>query len=43
MTEYLDYYHQEKGYLLSFNFDKKKEIGVREIQVRDKVIVEAVV
>lgn len=42
-TEYLDYYHKDKGYMLSFNFDKNKEIGVKEIQVGDKMIVETVV
>ncbi len=43
LSEYLDYYHQKKGYLLSFNFNRKKEIGVRRITLGDKVIVEAVV
>lgn len=43
LVEYLDYYHLDKGYLLSFNFNKKKETGVKEIQVGGKVIVEAVV
>lgn len=43
LTEYLDYYHLDKGYLLSFNFNKKKETGVKELRVGDKVIVEAVV
>ncbi len=43
MTEYLDYFRREKGYMLSFNFDKKKEIGVKEIAIGDKTIVEAVV
>lgn len=43
LAEYLDYYHLEKGYLLSFNFNRKKETGVKEIQVGGKVIVEAVV
>ena len=43
LTEYLDYYHQRKGYLLSFNFNKQKETGVRIVTVGDKVIVEAVV
>ncbi len=42
-VEYLDYYHQDKGYLLSFNFNKKKERGVKELRIADKVIVEAVV
>lgn len=43
LAGYLDLYHKEKGYMLSFNFNKKKETGVREIRVGDKVIVEAVV
>lgn len=29
--------------MLSFNFNKKKEIGVKEIQVGDKLLIEAVV
>jgi len=33
----------KKGYMLSFNFNKKKEIGVKEIVLGDKLIVEAVV
>lgn len=43
ITDYLDYYHKNKGYMLSFNFNKKKHVGVKEIQIDDKVIVEAVV
>ena len=43
LAEYLDYYHKNKGYLLSFNFNKKKETGVREIVLGAKTIVEAVV
>ena len=43
LAAYLDYYHVRKGYLLSFNFNQKKEIGVKEIQIEDKTIVEAVV
>lgn len=43
LTEYLDYYHKEKGYLLSFNFNKKKEIGVKELKIGNKMIIEAVV
>lgn len=43
LAEYLDYYHLDKGYLLSFNFNRKKETGVKVIQVDEKVIVEAVV
>lgn len=43
LADYLNYYHQKKGYMLSFNFNKKKERGVKEIHVGDKIIVEAVV
>ncbi|MCD8369919.1 MAG: AAA-like domain-containing protein [Clostridiales bacterium] len=43
LRDYLDYYHLNKGYMLSFNFNKKKEIGVREIVLGDKILVEAVV
>lgn len=40
---YLDSYHTEKGYMVSFNFNKKKKVGVREIHLDDKVLIEAVV
>lgn len=40
---YLDYFHLKKGYMLSFNFNKKKEIGVKEIALGDKILIEAVV
>lgn len=43
LAEYLDYYHLDKGYMLSFNFNRKKETGVKVVQVNGKVIVEAVV
>ncbi len=43
LVDYLDYYHLKKGYMLSFNFNKKKQIGVQEIALGDKVLVEAVV
>lgn len=43
LADYLDYYHKEKGYMLSFNFNKRKKAGIKEIQVGNKVIVEAVV
>ena len=29
--------------MLSFNFNRKKKIGVREIKVRDKILIESVV
>lgn len=43
LSDYLDYFHLKKGYMLSFNFNKKKEIGVKEIVVGDKLLIEAVV
>ncbi|MEZ3479698.1 MAG: 9-O-acetyl-N-acetylneuraminate esterase, partial [Lachnospiraceae bacterium] len=43
LSGYLDYYHKDKGYLLSFNFNRNKEIGVKEIKLGNKTIVEAVV
>lgn len=43
LTEYLDYFHHKKGYMLSFNFNKKKETGVKTITFGEKTIVEAVV
>ena len=43
LAGYLDDYHVNKGYMVSFNFNRKKETGVREIVFNDKVIIEAVV
>jgi hypothetical protein len=43
LAEYLDYFHLEKGYMLSFNFNQKKQIGVKELRVEGKTIIEAVV
>jgi hypothetical protein len=43
ILEYLDFYHLKKGYMLTFNFNKSKEIGVQEVQYGDKILVEAVV
>ncbi len=43
LTDYLDYFHQKKGYMLSFNFNRKKETGIRTLVFGDKTIVEAVV
>lgn len=43
LAGYLDYFHQKKGFLLSFNFNQKKEIGVKTIALGEKTIVEAVV
>ncbi|MCD8118223.1 MAG: ATP-binding protein [Lachnospiraceae bacterium] len=43
LSGYLDYFHMKKGYMLSFNFNKKKTRGIREIVLGDKVLVEGVV
>lgn len=40
---YLDDYHLTKGYMVSFNFNKKKQVGVKKIEIGGRVIVEAVV
>ncbi len=44
LAGYLDYYHKDKGYMVSFNFNKSKEIGVKKFTTADgKTIIEAVV
>ena len=43
LSYYLDYFQLKKGYMLSFNFNQKKKIGIKEIVLGDKVLIEAVV
>lgn len=43
LAGYLDDYHLQVGYLLRFSFNKKKEIGVKEVRIGGKVLIEAVV
>lgn len=43
LSGYLDHFGLRKGYMLSFNFNKRKEIGVKEIRLGNKILVEAVV
>lgn len=43
LAGYLDYFHLKKGYMLSFNFNRNKKTGIREILLGDKVLIEAVV
>ena len=43
ISEYLDYFGLITGYMLSFNFNKKKESGVKRVQIGDKVLFEGVV
>ena len=41
--QYLEFYRQEKGYLLSFNFNKNKKTGIHELEYEGKRILEVVV
>lgn len=43
LSNYLDYYHKDKGYMISFNFNKNKVAGVKEIKAGNKTIIEAVI
>ena len=43
LVDYLDAYHKDKGYMVSFNFNRKKQIGVREIAVGGKILIEDIV
>lgn len=43
LADYLDYFHLKKGYMLSYNFNAKKEIGVKETVIGDRMLIEAVV
>lgn len=40
---YLDTYKRDKGYLLSFNFNKNKKTGIQELEYKGKRILEVVV
>jgi len=43
LFEYLEFYKQENGYLLSFNFNKQKKTGIHELLYNGKNILEVVV
>ena len=43
LLNYLDHYHLDVGYMLSFNFNKNKKIGVQNIRINNRILVEAVV
>ena len=43
ISEYLDYFHLTTGYMLSFNFNKKKMPGVKRVEIADKVLYEGTV
>ena len=43
ISEYLDYFSLTTGYMLSFYFNKKKELGVKRIEIGDKILFEGIV
>ena len=43
LSDYLDYYKMQTGYMISFNFNKHKQSGVYEVSVGDKLLIEALV
>ncbi len=43
LFDYLDYYKEDKGYLLSFNFNKNKKTGINELEYDGRKIMEVVV
>ena len=43
ISEYLDHFDLHTGYMLSFNFNKKKDPGVERVQVGEKVLFEGIV
>ena len=43
IMEYLDYWNLNIGYMLSFNFNKKKEQGVKRVEIGDKILYEGTV
>ena len=40
IIEYLNYFGLDTGYMLSFNFNRKKETGVKRVQIGEKVLFE---
>ena len=40
ISEYLDYWNLTTGYMLSFNFNKKKVQGVKQVHIGDKILYE---
>lgn len=40
LIDYLDLYHLDKGYLLTFSFNKRKQPGKREVHIQGKRLLE---
>lgn len=43
LGDYLDYFGLQKGYMLSYNFNRQKTVGVKEIHLGSRILIEAVV
>ena len=43
LKEYLDYFNLDTGYILSFNFNKNKEPGMKRVAVGNKTLFEETV
>ena len=43
ISEYLDRFHLTTGYMLSFNFNKKKQTGMKQVHIGDKILYEVMV
>jgi hypothetical protein len=43
LLDYLEAYKLNKGYLVSFDFSKSKHTGIKEMQFKDKTILEVIV
>lgn len=40
---YMDDYHQDTGYLITFNFNKTNEAGIQEVHFGEKTLIEAMI
>jgi len=43
LLEYLDYFHTETGYMVSFCFNKSKVSGINEVKLGNRLLIEGVV
>ena len=43
LAGYLDFFHQQTGYMVSFSFNKDKQPGIHDVVVGDKMICEVIV
>ena len=43
LANYLDYYHLDKGYMLTYSFNKSKNTNLTTKTIQDKTLIEAFV